>query len=58
MRQHPRIAKPRDPHHAIKGLGLDGVLPETVMVWLEDPAVPERMTAGEARLPMRDAAAD
>ncbi len=57
MRRHPRIAKPRDPHRALRGLGLDGVLPETVMVWLEDPAVPERMAAGEARLPMRGDAA-
>ncbi len=48
MRQHPRIAKPRD-----AGRGLTRVVPAWMSRWLNDPALPVVMTVGEARLPMR-----
>ena len=57
MRQHPRIAKPRDAGRMLKRAGLAGVVPEAVTAWLSDPALPERTTVAEARLPMRSEAA-
>ena len=57
MRRHPRIAKPRDPVRALKKIGLGAVVPESVAAWLADPPLPARITAGEARLPMRPDAA-
>ena len=53
MRQHPRIAKPRDPRDGLGNLGLSGVVPDPMADWLSDLPVPARMTVGEARLPMR-----
>ena len=57
MRRHPRLAKPRDPGRALKKVGLGGVVPESITAWLADPPLPARITAGEARLPMRPDAA-
>ena len=57
MRRHPRLAKPRDPGRGLKKVGLGAVVPESVATWLADPPLPARMTAGEARLPMRPDAA-
>ena len=53
MRQHPKIAKPRDPRHGLSNLGLEGIVPDSVANWLSDPALPHRMTVAEARLPMK-----
>ena len=57
MRRHPRVAKPRDPSRGLKKVGLSSVVPEAFKVWLSDPVLPARVTAGEARLPMRPDAA-
>ena len=57
MRQHPRIAKPRDPGSALKKVGLAGVVPEAVTAWLADTPLPARVTVREARLAMRSDAA-
>ncbi|MCY3768382.1 MAG: cytochrome c3 family protein [Gammaproteobacteria bacterium] len=54
MRQHPRIAPPRDP--AATRIG--AVLPEAVTAWLADPPRAVHMTVGEARLPMRSDPSD
>ena len=54
MRRHKRIAKSRNPVRALKKLGLDGVVPETVAAWFADPALPPTMTVAEAHIPMRD----
>lgn len=56
MRDHPEIAKPRDPRRALGKLGFDE-LPEPVVDWLADRPMPERITVAEARLPMRTDAA-
>ena len=56
MRQHPRIAKPRDAGRMLKKVGLAGVVPEAITAWLSDPALPAHMTVAEARLPMRSEA--
>ena len=52
MRQHPKIAKPRNPGQRLRQAGLSKVVPERVVRWLQDPAMPAYMTVGEARLPM------
>ena len=57
MRQHPRIAKPRDPRRGLKALGLDGWLPPAAVAGFTDPAPPRRVSVGEARPPMRAEAA-
>ena len=56
MRNHPEIAKPRDPRRALDKIGF-GELPEPVVDWLADRPMPERITVAEARLPMRTDAA-
>ncbi len=52
MRQHPKIAKPRNPGQRLRQVGLSQAVPERVVSWLQDPAMPAYMTVGEARLPM------
>ena len=52
MRQHPRMAPPRDP--AATAIG--AVLPGAITAWLSDPPYPALMTVDEARLPMRSEA--
>ena len=59
MRQHPDIAKPRDPDRGLAMIGLDDTLPDAITRWLADPPPPTHMRVAEARLPMRaDAAAE
>ena len=53
MREHPKIAKTRDPRRTLSNLGLDGIVPDTVVDWLSDPVLPTRLTVAEARLPMK-----
>ncbi|MDE0443709.1 MAG: ammonia-forming cytochrome c nitrite reductase subunit c552 [Gammaproteobacteria bacterium] len=53
MRQHPKIAQPRDPRRGLSSLGLEGLVPDAVADWLSDPVLPLRMTVAEARLPMK-----
>ncbi|MDE0173111.1 MAG: cytochrome c3 family protein [Defluviicoccus sp.] len=57
MRRHPRVAKPRDPLRQLRKIGLSEFVPETVALWLADPAPPTTMTVAEARIPMRSDAA-
>ena len=49
MRQHPGVSPPREP-----ASGSDGGLPAQALArWFSDQPYPLRMTAGEARIPMR-----
>lgn len=57
MRQHPRLAKPRNPHRGLKRLGLGERLPPAAVAWFTDPAPPRRVSVGEARPPMHAEAA-
>ena len=62
MRQHPKIAKPRDPVKELKALGIKidkkGELAETLRAYLSDPERPGAMTVAESRLPMKQKAMD
>ena len=51
------LRSPRDPGRWLKKVGLGDVVPAPVAAWLADPPLPARITAGEARLPMRPDAA-
>ena len=53
MRQHPLLAAPREP-----GQWLETFLPRAVADLLRGSPPPTTMTVGEARLPMRETAAD
>lgn len=53
MRQHPKIATPRDINTAINSPGLEKITPSFIKAWFSDPAVPLYMTVAESRLPMR-----
>ena len=57
MRRHPLVAPARDPTRGLAALGLDGLLPPSVLTWFADPPRPLRMTVAEARLRMREDAA-
>ena len=52
MRRHPLLAAPREPNPRLHEL-----LPAAIVDSLRDSPPPSRMTVGEARLPMREAAA-
>lgn len=60
MRQHPKIAKPRDPVKELKALGIridrKGQLAETLRTYLADPERPSAMTVAETRLTMKSEA--
>ena len=53
MRNHPKIANPRDPARAMRAVGLESELPKLFSAWIADPAPLSYMTVREARLPMR-----
>ena len=57
MRQHPAIAKPRDPLQGLEAIGLRSVVPDAVAAWIADAPLPTHMTVAETRLPMRAEAA-
>ncbi len=57
MRQHPKIANPRDVDKHLKKLGLASAVPQSLKSWLADPAVPLQMTVAESRVPVHDGAA-
>ncbi len=58
MRQHPKIANPRDTDRQLQQLGLDQLMPAFLKSWFSDPVHPLHMTVAEARLPMHKNASD
>ena len=58
MRQHPKVANPRDTDSELQKLYLSELTPTFLKTWVSDPVHPLHMTVAEARVPMRQDAAD